>query len=65
MAYIVEIVQSKCFNCGKKATHTVFNRVNANMGDYCHKCALAAVKRQNEYETRENQRNDASRRILA
>lgn len=58
MAYLAKIA-NPCPNCGKPATHRVYNRVNSVMGEYCHKCAIAAKKRQDEHEAREAQRERA------
>ena len=43
MAYTVKIPDRKCSECMSKATHEVFNHVNASCGDFCKKHALAYV----------------------
>lgn len=35
MAYMTPIEKPNCARCGAKATHYVFNRVNARNGAFC------------------------------
>lgn len=43
MAYAVKIPTRKCARCPAKATHEVFNAINASCGWYCKKHADAYV----------------------
>lgn len=38
MAYLVPIAVCECNVCGKRATHTLYDRRSVKMGDYCKPC---------------------------
>ena len=53
MAYIVSI-EHKCSSCSdRRATHEVRNQVNAVIGQFCLRCATAAVARLQVLEDKE------------
>jgi hypothetical protein len=50
MAYLLEIAKPDCQICGKRATHTLYNRASAKCGDYCDRHAKSELIRFNKSE---------------
>ena len=62
MAYLRELPQVHCRICGRPATHAVYNRKNANNGEYCLRHARDYLKTLNALEDRYDQEDAAEAR---
>jgi uncharacterized Zn finger protein len=44
MPWHIRSIEQKCKTCDKRATHELFNRMNAASGYYCRRCGTKAVE---------------------